>query len=159
MDKTIHDILLAADDATGFEVPGQDWGAFPYKAYQAEVCEIQNELNKTLDMNLDKEKPGSIQDASFHDDLYIIAPEDPDRPNMLYHLINIRFSNFGKLFTITSGLDPFPAQFDLAEIVCIIESYGWRYIPNESLDDEYDGQNQKLIDPGFTWWHRLFDYV
>jgi len=156
MERAVRALLEAADDAEGFEVPANDWEAFPYKVYEQEILEIQHRLHDDLGLVLQRD--GNVQDASFLDDLRILSSV-PDQPNTFVVPLCIRFSNFGKLFTVWSSLDSIPSEYPLADIVVRVEGFGWRYVPVEELDEPYDGRNERLRGANTSWWARFFDWV
>ena len=73
--------------------------------------------------------------------------------------IAIRFSSFGKLYTLFTSLDEFPPQYPVEKIHDVIQQHGWRFVDGEVLEVPYDGVNQSLRDWGVTWWVRYFDYL
>ena len=83
-----------------------------------------------------------IEDASYFAGLYSTT-------------VSIRFSCFGKLFSIfdLTNVDPAFAS----RIVEFISKHGYTYVPAEVLDTEYTGSNPHL--KGTTWWVRYFDYL
>lgn len=102
-----------------------------------------------------------VEDASFHAELTVLHPEP-------FHLaggsvyapeIAIRFSNFGKLYSITSSMPELLARYPLGKMRALIEGHGWIYVPADQLDEVYDGKNAALRNGVNTWWLRFFDYL
>ena len=108
MRQDIEKLLRASDDSVGFEVPGDDWTSFPYDEIAKSVKEVSMALGNGTGFEF--ERTGSVQDASFHDELSILSPESYLTNRVTVHIpeIGIRFSNFGRLFTIYSAFDKIP---------------------------------------------------
>jgi hypothetical protein len=70
--------------------------------------------------------------------------------------IAIRFSNFGRLFTIHGNT---LASYPVDAIRALVTRHGWTYVPADELDETYDGRNGALRDGRSTWWIRFFDYI
>ncbi|MEM7736232.1 MAG: hypothetical protein AAF267_10620 [Deinococcota bacterium] len=71
----------------------------------------------------------------------------------------IRFSDFGRLFTLIGNNGVFPNP----ETIDYLEERGFIYIPREVLELPYEGHNQEVMNrcsPGreHTWFNRYFDY-
>jgi len=156
MDASVRRLLEDADDAEGWEVPHDGWDTFPYKDRIAEIVSIQDRIR--TDFALEMKRDGNVQDASFIDELSILE-EVPDKQNTYFTRLSIRFSNFGKLFTIYSCLDPIPSEYPMADMIALVESFGWNYVSADALDEQYDGANISIRKQGCSWWIRFFDYL
>ena len=164
MRKDIEKLLRASDDSVGSYVPGDDWASFPYYELANSVEEVKAALQKATGVEFDRD--GNAQDASFHDELRILSPESylTNRVTVYIPEIGIRFSNFGRLFTIHSAFDKIPKKYPVQEIQEIVEAHGWIFIPADKLKEPYDGVNVRLRDymglgNKVTWWIRFFDYI
>jgi len=151
------DILNESDDE-GFEVPGDDWSKFHSEEFDRDICLIQVEIRNELQISF--EKDGNVQDASFFDELRILNPSS-NRSNGVVALvpdIAIRFSNFGRLFTIYSLTDSLK-RYPVDKLKELIGKHGWKFIDPADLDKPYDGKNDVLKGEKITWWVRYFDYL
>ena len=158
MEAIVRRLLEANDDPEGCEFPTGDPSSPP-----GDLAESVRSIQRTLreDLNLPMELDGCVQDASFHDELRILHPTS-DRGNgvvALFSEIAIRFSNFGRLYTIHSALPSIPARYPVDQIKAIVERHGWKYVPADQLEEVYDGRNKVLRDGRNTWWIRFFDYL
>jgi hypothetical protein len=72
MDEATRKLLEANDDPIGCEVPANDWSSFGYKDLQLSVSHLQASLATELSLHF--ERDGSVLDASFHDQLWIVDP-------------------------------------------------------------------------------------
>jgi hypothetical protein len=159
MDEATHRLLVAADDADGAEVPAGDWRAFPYQALAKSVSEVQRALEKELGLRLVRD--GNVQDASFHDEIRVLHPEFGWRREG-GHLVSdlaIRFSNFGRLYTIFTNLAGIPGEIPIGVLKEIVTRHGWTYVAPEPLEELYDGIHPGFRDGKTTWWIRFFDYL
>jgi len=151
-------LLESVDDAEGFECPGNDWANLPWKDYKADISSIQKELELEVDLRLDAD--GSVQDASFFEELRILNPSSycSARVIQLIPDFALRFSNFGKLFTMYSDTGSLLA-FPVEQVRLLVEGHGWRYVAAEELTSPYDGKNAALRNAKISWWIRFFDYI
>lgn len=157
MNPELRNMLLAADHATGCECPGE----FPENV-SADMEAIWQLLAERYGPEF--ERDGCVQDASFHDEIRVLTPAECERrkrTGCYAHVreFAIRFSNFGRLFTICSDFDPAPERFDAMSIIKLVEQFGWHYVPADELNAPYDGINPTLRNAGITWWIRFFDYL
>jgi hypothetical protein len=151
MSPGIRAILEAADCEVGWEVPRNDYQSLPWKSYRSEISAVQAWANTELGLKL--ELDGSIQDASFFEQLSVRDEST--------HL-SIRFSNFGKLYTVsTFGIleSNKLATFRTEDLKTIIDSFGWVFVPAEDLNSPYDGKHRDFVKMKASWWLRFFDYV
>jgi hypothetical protein len=143
--------LETADCEVGWEVPRDDYPSFPWQSYRSEITAIQQWADTELGLKLAAD--GSIQDASFFEQLSVRNQET---------YLSIRFSNFGKLYTVsTFGVleaDKIKA-FRIADLQTIIDSFGWIFVPAEELNTRYDGKHREFVKMKASWWLRFFDYV
>ena len=159
MDSALHSLLLDRDNASGFEVPDEDWRAFPYQELANSVERIRERLLGEAGVSFTRD--GNVQDASFHDELRVQVQQSGtiDRSVAAGPDFAIRFSNFGRLFTIWSGPTNDPGRYPTTLVLDIVREEGWTYVPAEQLDEVYDGLNERLRDGRTTWWIRFFDYL
>jgi len=159
MQESVRKLLDGLDDPVGCEVPGGNWSRFPYATLAESVTRIQALLREELELAFDRD--GNVQDASFHDELRILHPNS-FRANSVVALapeIAVRFSNFGRLYTIHSSFPDLLTKYPVDAIRALVERHGWVYVAADELDDVYDGKNQLLRDGTNTWWIRFFDYL
>jgi hypothetical protein len=154
MDPKTHEILHSADDARGAEVPGGDRATFPWQELADSIRSVQRSLERELGLAFQND--GQVQDASYHDDLYIPCPNSRHRHP---EEIVLRFSNFGRLYTVFSGLPQIPQTYPVDNIREIVERHGWQHAPHGALDEPYDGVNDLFRDGETTWWIRFFDFL
>jgi hypothetical protein len=154
MDAIVHKLLLSCDNE-GFEVPHNDRTAFPFRELSESVTRIRERIRVELDIDLKRQ--GHIEDASFLDDLYASRPEE-GKTNQTYYAFCIRFSNFGRLFTIYGLNSKVFAEFPFERVRQLVEGEGWTYVPEDQLHELYDGMNKVLRKQGVSWWIRYFDY-
>ena len=154
MDAKTHQLLFEVVDPLGFEVPGNDWRRFPHDELRQSVLQVHAALQRELGVALQRD--GQVQDASFHDELSTLYEIGPRQYGVD---LGIRFSNFGRLFTVYTTRETFAPDYDLLAIISIVERHGWRHIPYTALDAPYNGVNAKLCDGKTTWWVRYFDYL
>ncbi len=155
----VRAILEAADCSTGYEIPRDVWEAFPGREYLSEIKVIQKRIESELGLSLRRD--GFVQDASFYDELFIYRSDAFPGDGSITHLvqIGIRFSNFGKLYTIYASEMSNKKKFDTEGIERIINSFGWTYISaEEPLEATYDGKHDRLRGR-ISWWERFFDYT
>jgi hypothetical protein len=159
MKPALRTLLDLHDDATGFEVPGNDWSAFPHKQLAADVLSIQRELLESFGLAFYRDP--SVQDASYHAELSIRHLQQRMMDNGSRRLVwlAIRFSNFGRLFSIRP-INPLTFhRYPVDAIRELVTSHGWTYVPAVELEELYDGRHAGFRDGRTTWWTRFFDYV
>lgn len=152
MDPELHALLLSVDDPVGCEGPRD--GGEGFVELDQSVEAVQARLR---DLGVVTTRDRWVQDASFFTDLSIT--DTPNVHHVMSTPLNIRFSNFGRLCTVTSSRTPFPPEYRLADIVRVLGDAGWRCVPAEQLDEPYDGVNEVLRKMGISWWDRYFDYL
>lgn len=156
--QTMNPLLNSSDDEIGYEVPGNDWEKFPWEILSKEVAQIR--LDILAELNLDMEADGNVQDASFLEELRIMHPSSylPKGVTRITADIGIRFSNYGKLYTMyssTGNIENYPVE----ELKKIIEAKDWKFIDASELELPYNGKNESLRKAKITWWVRFFDYL
>ena len=150
----IDKILIEADDETGIEAPAD--GMRPWDEMHGSVTRIRDKIRDRLGLEL--EVDGNVQDASYHEELRVLAPESyvSEQVTAFVYDLGIRFSNFGRLYTIfgaTGALKKYPVE----EIKGIVYEEGWFFVDPADLQATYYGKNKRLH--GISWWDRFFDYV
>ena len=159
MEHDIKWLLVDADDPVGIEFPNNEQDPDNWDMLFENVAAVKRRLRDEL--SLDLKALDSIQDASFFSELMKlveIAKTEEGGVEMFVQ-IGIRFSNFGRLFTIYSARERGLAEFPIGDIRKIVESEEWKYVEAAKLYLPYDGANIELRDGKFTWWDRFFDYV
>lgn len=152
-------LLLAADCPRGQERP--ETYPFDPDAAWRDIEAARERLEAVIGETLEVDR--QVQDASFLADLYVLSPAA--RVNewtmALYFDLCVRFSAFGRLFTVFTHAGRLnDARFDLARIVETVRERGFHYVPAGELREPYDGANEALRgDPGISWWTRYFDYL
>lgn len=149
MDANSRAVLVASDDAVGCEVPGNDWSSSPYQELQESVLSIQAALAEQL--GPDFERDGNVEDASFHDELHVLAP-DPDHANTRYSEFSLRFSNFGRLYTWFTAL---PAPPSPNPVTWWSPTAGSMLLSKPWMRTTMASSSFPTRD---TWWDRFFDY-
>jgi hypothetical protein len=149
-------VLLDADDPKAFEYPP----AFDWKRETASVRDLIPTLEGITGQTFKIDV--SAQDASFFADLLIVDKEAVPE-GMLRVLSNtvvgIRFSSFGRLFTVWSACREerqLPPNV-IDQVIQFVASKGYTCVDADSLEEPYSGAN-----PGFegvTWKIRFFDYL
>lgn len=155
LDNAIKELLERYDDE-GFEVPGNNWQSHPYKELEASVLKVQAEIEARLGLKLKRD--GQVQDASLHDQLFE-QRKSSEASNTYFQAFCVRFSNFGRLFTIGGVYPELLVEFPVDDVRSIAEEHGWNFVPAEALDEPYDGANRQLREEGISWWDRYFDYL
>lgn len=109
-------------------------------------------LNKRFDLNL-----SSLisQDSSFYG--YLTQNKGNE------YTFAIRFSNFGRLFTIDGSPQSYVNSFPVDEIIKLLEDMKFVYVPMEILELPYEGPNRvvrmKNLNEYPRWWDRYFSYA
>jgi len=141
---------MAADDPAACEQPI----GFDRDVAMEELRSLHPELAAILGEPLELDE--QVQDASFFAELAFCIPGS--QPRALDTVLAVRFSAFGRLFTIWSHCPTQPIEAEqLAQIINTVESRGFRYVDTASLDEPYHGRNPLF--GGSTWWYRFFDYL
>lgn len=154
MEPSVRALLDLYDDPVGCEFPENDF--FRIEELEASVRAVQTAILDELHISMKRD--GNVQDASYHDSLFVIHPESV-RPRYAYVAVGIRFSNFGRLFSICEGEPEIHAQYPVDEIKALVTRHGWKFVDAEQLHEIYDGKNKALRDGRNTWWIRFFDYL
>ncbi len=156
MKPELHNYLLSVDEKDNWEFPKDGRWDIPFD----EVTNLRPELEKITGASLDIDK--NVQDASFLTDLGVLDDRYFDREKgvgAISYLFNIRFSNFGRMFTIAGSEWPeCKSKYRLNEAVRYLGERNYKYIPADELNDLYDGVN-KPFEVELTWWIRYFDYL
>jgi hypothetical protein len=143
-------LLLAADDPVNWEFP--DGWCEEYPRAMERVRAVAADLERVLGLSFQLDD--QVQDASFFADLAAIRLDANGKQECIF---TIRFSAFGKLFTIWQWENTAIPASDLATVISIVRSHGFEYVDAEALEESYTGSH-----PGFrhaTWWVRFFDYL
>ena len=156
MNKEIHDYLISVDEIGNWEFPkGGRWD-IPFN----EVMSIKPDLEIISGVTLDIDK--NVQDASFLTDIGLLDDRYYDREKgsgALSYLFSIRFSNFGRMFTLIGSEWPEnEKKYNLSKVIEYLQERDYKYIPEAELDEPYDGINEPF-EPNLTWWIRYFDYL
>ncbi|MFT7640988.1 MAG: hypothetical protein ACI9G1_002732 [Pirellulaceae bacterium] len=157
MDSKTRQLLLDADCVGQWEEP---LGG-PLTSLK-EVEELLPRIEAIVGYSLEIDE--NVQDASFLTEIGLLSsPETgPDSQTMFFVFI-LRFSNFGRL--VSFGGCQWEERFDelrLGEVVELLETSGFNYIPPGQLDEPYDGINgarNPVDDEPLSWWTRFFDYL
>ncbi len=156
MDIEIHSFLLSVDEKGNWEYPKDGRCDISFK----DVESIKPELERIMGVTLDIDK--NVQDASFLTDLGLLDDRNYDREKgagLISYLFSIRFSNFGRMFTIISSEWPENKEkYNLSKVIKYLEGKKYKYIPEAELNETYDGVNEPF-EPKLTWWIRYFDYL
>lgn len=127
-----------------------------------DVKTLQASLDETLGLEF-KLQAGNFYDAAFSGNLYVrkdvYGRECPiaDLSDYISAAIMLRFSNFGRLFTIFGCSESILAAYPVEKIVKLATGVGFHYIPVKVLETRYkivthnNGQNYK-------WFNRFFSY-
>ncbi|MEM6427645.1 MAG: hypothetical protein AAF708_00285 [Deinococcota bacterium] len=108
-------------------------------------------IDKRLELKL---KSTVTQDASFYGDLKKVKDYD--------HWFSMRFSYFGRLFTVRGTPQSYLDSLPLTEIINLLEDMKFVYVPMEILELPYEGPNKVwriADDQPPQWWDRYFSYV
>lgn len=143
-------LLIEADEPGCYEFPSN----FDYDSLERSARIVETEIFKKLGEKTKFEGAAHNQDASFS--IAIIFEGRQTLDNGMICQPSIRFSNFGRLASISSPI-PF-SESDYRTIVDIVEAAGFHYIPDDALDSPYDGimAGDKSLP---TWWVRYFDWL
>jgi hypothetical protein len=156
MNKEIHGYLVSVDEKGNWEFPKDGRWDIPFD----EVISIKPDLEKITGVTLDVDK--NVQDASFLTDLGLLDERYYDREKKsgtLSYLFSIRFSNFGRMFTIMGSEWPENEnKYSLGEVIEFLQHRDYKYIPEAELHEPYDGVNEPF-EPKLSWWIRYFDYL
>jgi len=156
MNKEIHSYLLSVDEKGNWEYPKDGRWDIPF----SEVESIKPELERITGVTLDIDK--NVQDASFLTDLGLLDDRYFDRKKgvgSLSYMFSIRFSNFGRMFTVIGTEWPENNEkYNLDKVIEFLIEKGYKYIPEVELSEPYDGVNEPF-EPNLTWWIRYFEYL
>lgn len=102
-----------------------------------------------------------VQDASFFTELasFVDARQSPSGGIVRHVVLAIRFSAFGRMFTIWhSRPEEFAVDSALVQrVISAVQNAGYTYADAAELQSPYDGPNRHLA--GVSWWERYFDYL
>jgi hypothetical protein len=158
MTPEIKRILLQADCETGCESPVRskiDW-----QIERNRVEEVRKEIEEITGKKLYLDE--NVQDASFLTDIGVYRDAEKTQATTRIYFVEIavRFSNFGNLVTIWSADENLhAADYDVSEMIKILNRHGYVYVSASDLGEIYDGKNRVLRDDKTTWWTRYFDYL
>jgi hypothetical protein len=124
--------------------------------YLKELYEVRN-LGPTLSqicgypLRLDDQ----VQDASYFTEWFALEPEPRPMPNSSamswIRIIGIRFSAFGRMYTISFGSDLYPVSEATRErVIDFLAASSYVYVPDSIL---------ALPGRSFDWQIRFFDYL
>ena len=159
MKSSTKKLLLEVDCAKGWEDP--ETYRLDYDAIWSDIYELQTQLEAVVGepFNIDE----YVQDASFITDLYIDPqPSEAHGGHMLVRNLAIRFSAFGRLYTIMASEKWLQESgVELDRIINEVESKGFQYVEADELEEPYDGKNEEMQRnaTSYTWWLRYFDYL
>lgn len=146
--QTWIDYLQTLDDEGAYEYPLDISTAISVRDDFQPACQA---LNKQLDLNLNS---FVSQDSTFYG--YLTQHRDNE------HAFGIRFSNFGRLFTIHGFPQSYVGSFPVDEIIKLLEDMKFVYVPMEILELPYEGPNNVgriADDQPPQWWDRYFSYI
>lgn len=142
-------ILREADDPVDVEGESREGGEEAWRNVRALVPALEAILGKRLELD------ENVQDASFMTD---IALREETAPRVWDALVAVRFSNFGRLYTVWTSYPSWRIAPETVErIIGAVRAAGFVYVEAEELQEPYTGRNPAL--EGSTWWIRFFDYV
>ena len=150
MKEEYRRLLSTADEPNCYEFPS----GFDYKSLEEAAMLVRRAIAGELGERTKFEGAEYNQDASFS-----ITINFEDRQKSIDGAVlqpQIRFSNFGRLVTVTWPELLGGALTD--GVVRIMEARGFHYVPADILDARYDGVmagNPNLP----TWWIRYFDWI
>ncbi|MBD2102670.1 hypothetical protein [Leptolyngbya sp. FACHB-261] len=155
MDKATLNLLNAADDPQESEAPK----GFDYVKEIEAVERIKPELERIVGRLFVLDE--NVQDASFFTELSIRQSELEYMAgigNVILTVLAIRFSAFGKLFTVWSNSTKEKVNRNLIdEVVATLQDHGYVYVDADALQESYTGSHTDFKDT--TWWLRFFDYI
>jgi hypothetical protein len=154
MNAELLSLLRNTDDPNNWEYPRR----FRWKKEIVDVEAVKSKLEKVLGQQLEMDK--NVQDASFFTELAWHTPERHIVGIGLTKLtyVAIRFSAFGRFVTICGNVPEAPLAAGLVdELVKVLSTAGFTYIPAEVLAEKYDGCVRGAPEDT-TWWDRYFDY-
>lgn len=114
----------------------------------------QQALNERFDLHLHSD---ISQDASFVGDIDQILDRE--------HWFSMRFSKFGRLFTIRGTPQSYIDSFPVDEVIKLLEDMKFVYVPMEILELPYEGPNEDYLfrlandEKPPLWWDRYFSYT
>jgi hypothetical protein len=154
MEATKLKLLESVDDAQACECPNN----FDWHESISRVRALKSRLESIVGHEFVMDE--NVQDASFFTDLAILGQEHyvSGIGKAVGSRIVIRFSCFGKLFTIFSTSDDEKLDESIVDgIIAEVQRYGFIYVEADGLEEIYSGINPHL--KGQTWWIRYFDYL
>ena len=150
MEDKYRQILQSCDEKGAYEFPQ----GFNYDTLERDALGVERSLQEQLQLKTNFEGAVFNQDASFSIAI-ILTGYVEERKDAIYQP-TIRFSNFGRLVTLT-WTDMLPESLP-DRIRLVLEAHGFHFIPAVALDTNYDGV--MADDNAFpTWWTRYFDWL
>lgn len=149
MTPELRSLLNRFDEKDAYEFPK----AFAYQELEKRANRVADAL-KHGGRRIKFEDAVYNQDASFSIAVLLC---DFERNIRRGHAIpTIRFSNFGNLVSVTWS-ELLPAGV-FQEAVSLLESNGFTFVPEDQLQEAYDGvmEDRKTF---ATWWVRYFDWL
>ena len=148
MKESTRQTLARCDLPDSYEFPPR----FDYAGFESRAQSVDRRLREHLGERTTFEGAVHNQDASFGIAICLHTHEQC-RSGGLF-LPCLRFSNFGDLVSMTfSDLVPEDRH---SEIEAAVREKGFTFIPEEELDEPYDG----VMSGKFrTWWIRYFDWL
>jgi hypothetical protein len=139
-----QELLHRYDSHTHWECPPD----FAYREAQSRFNQFVADLSAALGVEIGADTNGSIQDASFHSQIFVPLPAG--------RLALVRFSYFGDMVTVSDD-EPVPEEM-LQLLQQLFAQHRYVYVPAAVLSTPYTG-----IAPGIggidTWWIRYFDWL
>ena len=159
MDEDTLRVLLGADDVDRCESPR----GFRWETEMAKVRALGPVLERIAGRKFEVDE--NVQDASFFTDLGTYDTRArPQGGTLRFAVLTVRFSSFGRLFTVWSVDDDaeavrgpkLPPEIVRA-VIDAVGQQGYVYVDAEALHADYTGANPHL--QGGSWWIRFFDYL
>ncbi len=148
MDRAEYlDLFARLDDQTHWEAPE----GFLYRPAERKFLALVKDLEQALGEKCTVEYGGSIQDASFHAQLFVPVSCKVEKD----YVVSLRVSNFGEMATLYDADDVVkPVCAD--KIKEALKRHGYVYVPSWILREPYE--NGKNIDIP-NWGVRYFDWL
>ena len=145
------DLLLKYDDENKDETPAYFTREYCIDAYHR-LRKIKEELKQELDIDF-THKPGSIQDASYFDWLFILSQA---KDNRYLVEIGLYFSYFGNFVMIWGERTE---NYPVLKIIDILTKNNFIFIPQTALETKYCGRHPRAIEVNCTWAERYFSFI
>jgi hypothetical protein len=125
---------------------------FDYREARKRFLAFVPALNAALGVACEVTPEDRVQDCSFHGEIVLPSEVVIDWDPTI--LTALRFSNFGNFVAVVSEVNVRRNQLPL--IGSTLAEYGYVYVPDEVLEEPYDGD----MAPDIRSWHvRFFDYL